>query len=276
MRPGRVRAPRAARGTSSSDGAGLAGCAAGVQSPSPGAPEAACLACTWLLRPILQLVRRKGTSKLQVPQSANLATKRGHGARFAQGLPRAECLQWERIPGSAQGAKERTLGADTHGPFGGTLDIRNPALGPGQARRCLRMHAQARGSGKGAAGTGRAGGKPGLKLRRSQEQEKAEPGEVFQAPNLGAAPNTRSPGEKAVRTEVRTFSRPPLPQIEGSAPSTHVSGKERKCQIAPHPLVLDWQPRTVALKLKLNDLPSFPTAPPYPPPLLFLLFKQER
>ena len=206
MRPGRVCAPRAARGTSSSEGAGLPGCAAGVQSLSPGAPEAACPACTWLLYPILQLVRCNGISKLQVLQSANLATKWGHGARFAQGLPRAAWRQWERIPGSAQGAQERTLGEDTHGPFRGTLDIGNPALGPGQARRCPRMHAQARGSGKGAAGTGKAGGKPGLKLRRSQEQEKAEPGEVFQGPNLGAAPNTGSPGEKAVRTEVQTFS----------------------------------------------------------------------
>lgn len=119
-------------------------------------------------------------------------------------------------------------------------------------------HIHSRGSGKGAARTGRARGKPGLELGRSQEQEKAERGRVFQAPNLGAAPDTGSQGEKAVRTEVRTFSRvsPPPDRGGGGASSTHVSGKERKCQIAPHPLVSDGQPRMVALKLELNLLPS--------------------
>lgn len=39
-----------------------------------------------------------------------------------------------------------------------------------------RPHGHARGGGVEGGGTGRAGGKPGLKLGRSQEQEKAERG----------------------------------------------------------------------------------------------------
>lgn len=88
-------------------------------------------------------------------------------------------------------------------------------------------------------GTNRAGGKPGLELGRSQEQEKAERG-VFQAPNLGAAQRERSSplipglqGRKLVRTEVRTFSLSPLPQIKGApAPLTFL---ERKGSVRLHP-----------------------------------------
>lgn len=65
-----------------------------------------------------------------------------------------------------------------------------PSFGP-RAGAEMSPHAHAGGSGKGAARTGRAGGKPGLELGRSQEQEKAESG-VFQALNLGAAQRERS------------------------------------------------------------------------------------
>ncbi|CAI9180131.1 unnamed protein product [Rangifer tarandus platyrhynchus] len=137
-------------------------------------------------------------------------------------------------------------------------------------------HARARGSAKGAARTGRVREKPGLKLGRSQKQEKAERG-VFQAPNLGAAQSERcSPlilgllGRKPRGRKCGPSPPSPLPQSEGGASSTHVSGKERKCQIAPHPLVSDGQPKTVALKLELNLLPS---SPPNPPAVF--VFKKE-
>lgn len=185
----------------------------------------------------------------------------GDPARCAQGLPRVEWLRWERIPGRAQGAEERAPGRVPTLRPRGTLDIRSPPSGP-RAGAEMSPHAHPTGSGKGAAGTGKAGGKPGLELGRSQARERAEAEEVFQARDLGAAADTGSPGGKAGRTEVRTSPRSPLPQVQGGASSAHVSGKERKCQIAPHPLVSDGQPRTVALKSKLNLQPA------YPPPLL--------
>lgn len=55
---------------------------------------------------------------------------------------------------------------------------------------------------------------------------------------------------------MRTFSPTPLPQTQGRAFLTHVSAKEGECQIAPHPLVSDPQPRTIFLNLELNPLPS--------------------
>ena len=141
----------------------------------------------------------------------------------------------------------------------------------------MSAHARARGSAKGAARTGRVGEKPGLELGRSQKQEKAERG-VFQAPNLGAAQSERgSPlilgllGRKPRGRKCGPSPRSPLPQSEGGASSTRVSGKERKCQIAPHPLVSDGQPKTVALKLESNLLPS----PPAPRLVLFLKRKDR-
>lgn len=106
--------------------------------------------------------------------------QRGDTARCAQGLPRVEWLRWETIRGRARGAKERAPGRAPTLRLRETLDIRSPPLGP-RAGAEMSPHAHPRGSGKGAAGTGKAGGKPGLELGRSQEQEKAEAEEVFQA-----------------------------------------------------------------------------------------------
>lgn len=63
---------------------------------------------------------------------------------------------------------------------------------------------------------------------------------------------------------MRTFSphpSSPLPQVKGDASSTHVSGKERKCQIAPHPLGSDGQPRTGCSLVAVKS-PAFPFFPP--------------
>lgn len=63
----------------------------------------------------------------------------------------------------------------------------------------------------------------------------------------------------------------PPPNPGARAVSTHVSAKEGECQIAPHPLVSDPQPRTVFLNLELNPLPSLLL-----PPTLTLFFLKER
>lgn len=119
---------------------------------------------------------------------------------------------------------------------------------------------------KGWPGTDKAGERQGLEPGRSQEQELAER-EVFQAPNLGSSSesrrlvsDTRPLGRKSGGRKCGPSPPTPLPQTQGRAVSTLVSAKEGECQIAPHPLVSDPQPRTLFLNLQLNPslLSSYP------------------
>lgn len=155
---------------------------------------------------------------------------RGHGGREFLAARRAE----------PQGGRPRSAR--------GALDIRSPPLGR-RAGAEGSPHAHPRGSGKGAAGPVRREGSQvwswgGARSEREQERGKLSGRATWEPP--------QPPGLRggAARTEARTSARPPLPRVRGGASSAHVSGKERRCQIAPHPLVSDGQPGTVALKSK--------------------------
>ncbi|CAD7681757.1 unnamed protein product [Nyctereutes procyonoides] len=154
-------------------------------------------------------------------------------------------------------------------PPGRARGTGSPAVGPGPERSCPRTRARE------AGGSGREGsqvwGWGGARSRRERNVEISRRQTWEPRRRAQLAGDTGFPGEKAGRTEVRTFSLSPIPHpARGGASSTHVSGKERKCQIAPHPLVSDGQPGTVALKLGVKS-PVFLLLPPTPFPAPFLI-----
>lgn len=209
----------------------------------------------------------RGSPSSRRPRGASLATKWGHGRRCAWGLPRAEWLRGRRTAGRAQGAKREPRGS-AQAPPRRARGTGSPAVGPGPERSCPRTLARE------AGGSGREGspgwGWGGARSRREQNVEISRRQTWEPRRRAQLAGDTGFPGEKAGRTEVRTFSLSPIPHpARGGASSTHVSGKERKCQIAPHPLVSDGQPGPVALKLGVKS-PVFLLLPPtpFPPPCL--------
>lgn len=139
----------------------------------------------------------------------------------------------ERIPGCAQGAKERALGASAQAPRQKGSGYSQPSRGPSAGAE-LSPHAQARDSGKGVGGTearSGAGEEPKAGESRTWSFPSAKPGRRGARAQL--ATDTGSPGGKAVRTEVRTFSQSPLPQNEGApAPLTFL---DRKGSVRLHP-----------------------------------------
>ncbi|XP_077746035.1 uncharacterized protein LOC144308964 [Canis aureus] len=164
--------------------------------------------------------------------------------------------------------RRESPGASAQAPPRRARGTGSPAVGPGPERSCPRTLARE------AGGSGREGspgwGWGGARSRREQNVEISRRQTWEPRRRAQLAGDTGFPGEKAGRTEVRTFSLSPIPHpARGGASSTHVSGKERKFQIAPHPLVSDGQPGPVALKLGVKS-PVFLLLPPtpFPPPCL--------
>lgn len=223
-------------------------------------------------------------SKLKVLAGSLSCCGVGTPTVLRPGPPKASCPRWEIIPGCAQPPPwRRELRREPQGRVcvfrrRGTRNSQ-PSLGP-RADAEMSPHARSRGSEKVAARTSRAGGMPGLELRRSQEQEKAEREKSLPGakPASGEerrqlATNTGSLGEKVVRTEVRTFSPVSPPPDQGSRQLHSRFWKGREVSDCTPPTGVRWAAGDGCSEVGVKSSAFSPR--PAPHPRLFLFLKRK-